>query len=128
MAVTTRLAIMAVLGACVSSGAATSVTDVRMALAPSRPGDCALELANDSPTSPDFLEKWQLLGYVNVQGATADPYAVVTRDLVRPHACAMGGTAVALAITSQTTGAAPSGAMVFMVLRPHPSGDVHPAF
>ena len=51
-----------------------------------------------------------------------------TRDLVRPHACAMGGSAVALAITAATTGAAQQGAMVLMVLRPKPTGDVHPAF
>ena len=106
--------------------ASLSVSEQRMVAAPSRPADCALEYVTDSATSLDFNHKWQLLGYVAVRTGQADPFAQSTRDLVRPHVCAMGGTSVTMMLDNKDLLGGDH--LVFAVLRPHPALDVHSAF
>ncbi len=106
-----------------ASCASTTVREQRMAFAPTRPADCPIELVNDEPTSPTFNQKWQLLGYVYVQGAPSpDPFAPQTRELVHAHACGMGATSVMPALGMAGAG---GNTLVFMVLRPHAGSDIH---
>jgi hypothetical protein len=106
--------------------ASVSVDETRMVAAPSRPPDCALEYVNDTTTSPAFMQRWQLLGYVAVRAGQADPLAQATRDMVRPHACAMGGTSVTMMLNSKDL--LGGNHLVFAVLRPHPTTDIHATF
>jgi hypothetical protein len=121
---TQAVAVVVVLA--VAGCASISVDEQRMVAAPSRPADCALEYVNDSATSPGFMQKWQLLGYVAVRVGQADPLAQATRDLVRPHACGMGGAAVTMLMDSKDLLGGDH--LTFAVLRPQPTTEVHATF
>ena len=92
-----------------------------MTFAPARAANCDLQLVQADGTSVDFNQRWDLLGYVSLQNnGLLDPAAPENRALVRPRACAMGGMAVAVAMSSsaQNVFGARGSALVYMVLRP----------
>ena len=98
-----------------------NITETRMTFAPARPVDCDLQLVQVDVTAFDFNHRWDLLGYVSlVNNGVLDPAAPSNRALVRPRACTMGGTAVAVAMnsTSQNVFGARGSGLVYMVLRP----------
>lgn len=99
--------------------------------APSREANCALELAHVDITSMSFNQEWEVLGYVSLLDySVQDPAAAENRALVRPRACAMGGTSVAVAINATNTnqlGQQGSG-LVYMVLRPNSFAPAPSAF
>jgi len=102
-------------------GPKAGISEVRMANAPSRDATCALELVEVDITAVTFNQQWEVLGYVTLADySVQDPSARENRELVRPRACAMGGTAVANAIGATNTnqvGQQASG-VSYMVLRP----------
>jgi hypothetical protein len=91
-----------------------------MMSAPPREAGCALELVQVDVTDPAFNQRWDVLGYVTLSsGRTLDPAAEANRSVVRPRACAMGGTSLAVTSTSSnSTGPRTGSALMYMVLRP----------
>jgi len=110
--------LIAALAAC---GPKAAISESRMAYAPSLPENCQLELVQVDITAVQFNQQWEVLGYVTLLDTKLqDPAAPENRALVRPRACAMGGSSVAVAMSSAATnqlGQQGSG-VVYMVLRP----------
>ena len=112
------LALIASLAAC---GPKAGISETRMVHAPAREANCQLELAQVDITSVNFNQKWEVLGYVSfVDRGSQDPFAKENRELLRPRACAMGGTSVAIAgnATGQNSMGQGGSNIVYMVLRP----------
>lgn len=108
----------ATLAAC---GPKDGITETRMIQAPSREPSCALKFVQVNATSMAFNQTWDLLGYVAFSDSgTQDPMAEENRKLVRPRACKMGGTAIAVSMNATSTGAMgqQGSALLYMVLRP----------
>ncbi len=95
------------------------VTETRMVQSPPLPAGCKLELVTVDITAMSFNQTWEVLGYVSLLDSTAqDAAAEGNRALVRPRACAMGGTAIAVAMNSASQGGS---GLVYMVLHPKPT-------
>lgn len=113
------LALVAALAAC---GPKSGISETRMIHAPPRDAACQLELVQVDITSISFNQQWEVLGYVTFfeRGNSQDPYAKENRDLLRPRACAMGGTSVAIALnsTGQNAAGQQGSGISYMVLRP----------
>ena len=96
----------------------------QMMAAPPRPGDCKLELVQaDMMELSPIGAKWDFLGTVTLAKANTnglDPSSEAVRSIIRPKACQMGGTSVALmSSTSSSASMGSSGAgITFAVLRP----------
>lgn len=105
------------------------ITETRMATAPAREPGCALEFVAIDITDVAFGRTWEVLGYVGLADrGVQDPASEENRRLVRPRACAMGGTTLALAASGAATdrfGQTGSG-LTFMVLRPRPATTAAP--
>jgi hypothetical protein len=104
-----------------SCGSHPLISETRMAYAPSREAGCAVQLVNADPTAISFNQQWEVLGWVLLQkNQQQDPGAEENRRLVRPRACAMAGTAVAVGISAtQTNALGQTGSGIsYMVLRP----------
>ncbi|MBA3818020.1 MAG: hypothetical protein H0X17_03965 [Deltaproteobacteria bacterium] len=109
--------------------AATAVTacgkamigETQLIHAPARSADCQLALVQADITAYSFNQTWEVLGYVTLSDYEAqDPAAAENRALVRPRACRMGGTSIAVtanATTRDALGRTGSG-VSYMVLRP----------
>jgi hypothetical protein len=96
-------------------------SDIRMIAAPPREANCKLEMVQVDITAYTFNQKWDVLGYVNLADhGSQDPFAEDNKKLVRPRACAMGGTVVAIAANATSTnGWNQQGSIIsYMVLRP----------
>lgn len=107
----------------VSSGCGPKdiISENRMLYAPPREETCALELIQVDMTSITFNQQWDMLGFVSFgDREIQDPYAQENRDLLRPRACAMGGTAVAVVGNASARGmfGYEGSSIVYMVLRP----------
>jgi len=114
-----RMRMMTMLLALAACGPAISETT--MMKAERREANCTLELVQVDITQVSFNQTWDVLGYVTLHDhEAADPVAEENRKLVRPRACAMGGTSIAIAMATTTT--APNGqqggGLMYMVLRP----------
>lgn len=94
-----------------------------MVHAPARAAGCALDLAMVDVTAVLFNQEWEVLGYVTLlDNDSQDSEAEANRALVRPRACAMGGTTIALAANSiNTTQFGQGSALVYMVMRSKPT-------
>jgi hypothetical protein len=105
----------------VGCGPKAMISETRMIQAAPREPNCSLELVTVDITAMTFNQTWEVLGYVTfTDTGTQDPTAEENRKLVRPRACAMGGTSIALGMNSTNTtqlGQQGSGIM-YMVLRP----------
>lgn len=111
------------LAGCLSVGSKAGIGETRMVQVPPREPNFALELVTVDTTATTFNQQWEVIGYVAMGDTSAqDPAAEENRAIVRPRACAMGGTSVAVAGNSTATG--PLGnqgsALVYMILRPKP--------
>lgn len=115
------------------SCAAEMVRVNQMKMAPAREPDCKLELVEaDMMELSPMGTKWDFLGTVSI-GANdrVDPMSEATRAMIRPKACKMGGTAVALMQSSAaTTNLSPgtSSGVTFAVLRPKQAPDAPTEF
>lgn len=112
------LAIVAALAAC---GPKAGISETRMVHAPPRDPNCHLELVQVDITSVTFNQQWEVLGYVSFfDRGSQDPFAKENRELLRPRACAMGGTSVAIAMnsTGQNQMGQQGSGVSYMVLRP----------
>ena len=123
--VTRPAIVLILLAAC---GPKVAIGEQRMVHAPARDAGCGLEFVQVDITSVTFNQQWEVLGYVTLHDrGTQDPMAEENRGLVRPRACGMGGTAVAIAQSAQTETALATGSAVqYMVLRPKPTGPAAP--
>ena len=101
-------------------GPKVGINETRTMFAPSLPADCPLKLVEVDITSVEFNQTWDVLGYVTLMDTgTQDPAAAGNRALVRPRACAMGGSSVAVAANSASSNMMGTGSgLVYMVLRP----------
>jgi hypothetical protein len=103
------------------SGCVEAVSVSRNMPAPSRPADCELELVQaDMMELSPMGTRWDYLGTVSI-GANhnLDPTSEAARTMIRAKACELGGTSVALMVSSN--GSSPmgsSGALMYAVLRP----------
>lgn len=97
-----------------------------MIVAPAHPPDCPLAFVQADISNPDFNVAWDVMGYVTLSDTgVLDPLAEDNRRMVRPRACAMGGTAIGVAIASANQTAMGTGSgIVYIVLRPK-SADPH---
>jgi hypothetical protein len=117
--------VMRVPGAVVASvflsGCVQMVSVNRAMVVPSLAADCALELVQaDMMELSPMSTKWDYLGTVSI-GANhdLDPSSEKARAMIRPKACELGGTSVALMQSSNATmGMGTSGSIIFAVLRP----------
>ncbi len=112
------LAIIAWLASC---GPKAGITETRMVHAPPREPACALELVQVDITAVSFNQQWEVLGYVSfLDRGSQDPFAKENRELLRPRACAMGGSSVAIAMngTGQDQMGQQGSGITYMVLRP----------
>lgn len=112
------LLLLASLAAC---GPKAGISETRMVHAPPREANCKLELVQVDITSVTFNQQWEVLGYVSMfDRGSQDPYAAENRELLRPRACAMGGTSVAIAqnATGQNAMGQQGSGIQYMVLRP----------
>lgn len=105
----------------------------QMMAAPPRPGDCRLELVQASMMDLSPLgTKWDVLGMVSIAKANTsglDPSSEAVRSIIRPKACHLGGTSVALMTSTTSSAPMSSGAgIVFMVLRPKQAPAAPTAF
>jgi hypothetical protein len=95
------------------------VSETRMVQAPPLPVDCTLQLVSVDITQVSFNQTWEVLGYVTLLNAGAqDPSAEPNKAMVRPRACAMGGTAIAVAMSAGNAG---GNGLVYMVMHPKPT-------
>jgi hypothetical protein len=107
-----------------------AISEHRMIHAPPRAANCELALVEVDITSMTFNQTWDVLGYVSLlDRGTQDPNAAENRALVRPRACAMGGTTIALSqnATNETMLGTGSG-VSYMVLRPKSAPAAPTAF
>lgn len=98
-----------------------SISETRMISGTPRGANCNLDLVHVDVTQFSFNSTWDVLGYVTLlDKGTQDPAAPENREIVRPRACNMGGTAVAVAINgmSQNNLGQSGSGLVYMVLRP----------
>jgi hypothetical protein len=97
------------------------VTMNRAMLVPSRDAQCQLELVQaDMMELSPMSTKWDYLGTISI-GANhnLDPMSEQARTVIRPKACELGGTAVALMQSSNSAAMmGSSGALIYAVLRP----------
>jgi hypothetical protein len=96
-------------------------SDIRMIAAPPREANCKLDMVQVDITAVSFNQKWDVLGYVNLaDNGAQDPFAESNKKLVRPRACAMGGTVVAIAANAMASNRFnQQGSIIsYMVLRP----------
>ncbi len=117
-----KLALAVVLATAAGCGGALSsgpnVSETRMVQAPPLPPTCQLQLVSVDITQISFNQTWEVLGYVTLMtDAAQDPSAESNKALVRPRACAMGGTAIAIAMNA---GNAAGSGLVYMVMHPEP--------
>jgi len=97
-----------------------SVFETRMIAAAPRPSNCALAFVSVDMSTPSATA-WETLGWIQFSDVgVQDPMAEENRALVRPRACAMGGTAVTLGASSVGQGVRPgeTSSIVYAVLRP----------
>ncbi len=103
------------------TGCMEMVTVSRMMTVPPREADCSLELVQaDMMELSPMGTKWDYLGTVSI-GANhgLDASSEQARAMIRPKACELGGTAVALMQTSNSaTAFGSSGSLMYAVLRP----------
>lgn len=104
-----------------SCGPKAGIHVTRVIHASPLPANCALELVQVDRTSMAFNSTWEVLGYITFQDkGSQDPMAEENRALARPKACKLGGTSIAVAMSSTSTnqiGQSGSG-IIYMVLRP----------
>jgi hypothetical protein len=113
------------IGALLLAGCSPEMVAVsQMMSVPPRPDNCRLELVQaDMMELSPMGAKWDVLGMVTIaKGNTngLDPASEAVRSIIRPKACHLGGTSVAL--MTNTAASAPmggsGGAITFAVLRP----------
>jgi len=102
-------------------GPKMGISEVRMIHAPPREDGCKLEMVQVDVTNVKFNEQWEVLGYVTMfDRGTQDPFSEENKRLVRPRACAMGGTSVSIAANAMNSDALnrERSGISYMVLRP----------
>jgi hypothetical protein len=113
----------------VSIGCGPNVTEMRTVSAPAREPNCSLEFikANMDELSSGTGE-WEMLGQVVLQEeGVEDPFAERYRAIVRPRACAMGGEAVAIAMSTTSQGLTTSGTVInYGILRKRTAPSTEP--
>jgi hypothetical protein len=119
----TAFVILALALATAAEGCApkAGMSEVRMIAAPAREANCQLDMVEADITAVNFNQKWDVLGYVTLMDrGTQDPFSEQNKQLVRPRACAMGGTSVAIGMNATNTNAfnQQGSAISYMVLRP----------
>jgi hypothetical protein len=98
----------------------------RLVTVPARADGCAIEHVPDGTLSAAFYQRWETVGRIEVHALHGyDANAPASVELVRPSACALGGTAVAVD-TEATEAAADGGAIwTYLVVRPVAGVDDH---
>lgn len=100
----------------------TRVSDSRVLFLEAREPNCALDFRQLDIQELSPMGEWDVVGYVTISEAgDARPGSEEHRKIVRPRACAMGGTAIA--IMQSTTSSAPaalqtSSGIIYAVIRP----------
>jgi len=97
------------------------MSEIRMIAAAPREPNCKLEMVEVDITAVEFNQKWDVLGYVTMMDrGQQDPFSEENKQLVRPRACAMGGTSVAIGMNATNTNKLnqQGSGISYMVLRP----------
>jgi len=117
--------LLTVAGALLLAGCSPEMVAVsQMMAAPPRADDCKLELVQaDMMELSPMGTKWDVLGMVTIaKGNTngLDPSSEAVRSIIRPKACHLGGTSVALMANTAASGPMGGGGagITFAVLRP----------
>jgi hypothetical protein len=103
------------------------VSDTQLIYAPSRGALCPLQFLHGNTGAG-----WQVLGYVTLYDrALQDPATRENLELIRPRACELGGTAVA--VESSYVHTSPDGdqygsAIDYVVVRPMPTPEAPTMF
>jgi len=123
MRLTAKKCLTVVFAASLLAGCVQMVSVNRMMSVPPRPADCDLALVQaDMMELSPMGTKWDYLGTVTIAAnQTVDSASEQARALIRPKACELGGTSVALMTSMSNSGGmgfARGGAVVFAVLRP----------
>ena len=99
--------------------------------APPRDATCKLEMVEADITSITFNQQWEVLGYVTfLDRGSQDPFSEDNKKLVRPRACAMGGTSIAIAMNATNTDQLnqQGSGISYMVMRPKSWAQAPQAF
>ena len=116
------LALLLLLAAVAGTGIACgpTINESRLAFVPSRGDTCELDFVQATGADMSPGGKWRVIGYITIGGlGKTDPFAPENRNIVRPRACRMGATSVAIAVTSTTETMINSGSTVaYAALRP----------
>lgn len=97
--------------------------------APAREANCILESVQVDVTQTSFNQTWEVSGYIGLHDRKAqDPMDAQNRALVRPRACAMGGTSIAVTINAMATNqfGRQGSSIMYMVLRPKAAAPPQP--
>jgi hypothetical protein len=118
-----RITLLVLLAGASAAGCApkAGMSEVRMIHAAPREPNCKLDMIEVDITAVEFNQKWDVLGYVTLMDrGQQDPFSEDNKQLVRPRACAMGGTSVAIAMNATNTNQfnQQGSGISYMVLRP----------
>ncbi len=115
------LALALSLCALAASACGPNISVTRMQAAPSRSADCDLEFVQIDMARVTVDKEWTIVGYVNLsETGVQDPLSGRYRKIVRPEACALGGKAVAIGLSSSNQGAMGAGSgTIYAVLVPY---------
>jgi len=107
------------------AGCGPSVSVTKMQPQPAREKGCSLEFIDTQMSELAKEDEWSLIGYVSLQeGGIANPFSEEYREVVREHACEMGGEAVALGMASTNrTGMHAGSNTTYAVLVPASKAD-----
>ena len=103
------------------SACGPSVSVMTMRPSAARESGCSLDFVEVDMTRVEVDKEWTLLGYVTLsETGVQDPFSERYRAIVRPKACQLGGTAVALGMSSASQGMMGAGSgTVYAVLKPY---------
>ena len=97
----TMIAVAVALAGCATTVVPEGRSVTRMQYASSRGAGCDLTFVHAPVAELSPLGRYDVLGYITIRElAAVDPYDEASIQLVRPLACKLGGTAVAMTLSS----------------------------
>ena len=100
-----------------AAGCTQNISETRMKSFPPHAKDCELQVLSGMPYGGESAV-WDLAGVVTVGDlGSPDPFSVENKKIVRPRACAMGGEALSIMASQNSTAVASGSSVSYMVWR-----------
>jgi hypothetical protein len=113
-----------------AAGCGPAIAEQRIGYSPPRPETCAVTVVNGAMKDPMMWAAasgpYELLGTISLnESGTVDPFSDESLNIVRPRACRMGGDAISLMVSTQSTvGLASGTGTSYAVLRKRQPGGL----